>query len=81
MFDQRASIWVHADGQRHLAVEKLYYAAPPTADVKHTSSRVGVLTDGRFVYLSALTPARMRGGVPLSKEILTVEVERDAIPR
>jgi hypothetical protein len=62
-------------------MEQLYYAAPPTANVKDASGGASVLTGGCFVYLSALAPARMRGGVALSEEILTVEVERDAIPR
>jgi hypothetical protein len=55
-------------------VEQLYHSAPPAADVEHASRGSGVLADRRFVYLSALAPARMGSSVTPPKKVLTVEI-------
>jgi hypothetical protein len=74
VLDQRKLVWVHAHGQRRLALEQLYNPATPTTNVQNTGVGVGVWAGERFVYLSALAPARVGGGVASPQEILAVEV-------
>jgi hypothetical protein len=61
-------------------MEQLDHPTTPTTHVQNAGVGVGILADGRFVYLSTFAPAWMGGGVTSSKEILTVEIECDVLP-
>jgi hypothetical protein len=81
VLDQRTLVWIHTSGHIHLVVQQFDQPSPSTADVEDTGIRLNVSTNGRLIYLPALTPPRMGSRVKLAETVLAVEIERSVIPR